>query len=40
MLEYLEAKDDCFTLGILSAIVSHEMNASQATKQRRKVAIF
>ncbi len=37
MLECLDAKDDCFSLGILSAIVANELNVSQLSKHRRKV---
>jgi hypothetical protein len=36
MLEYLDTKDDCFTLGILSALVANELNQLNASKQRRK----
>ncbi len=37
MLDYLDAKDDCYSLGLLSKIVSHELNSMQLTKLRRKV---
>ena len=37
MFQYLDAKDDCFTLGVLSKIVSNELNSMQSFKQRRKV---
>ena len=37
MLEHLDAKDECYTLGILSAIVSNELNLLSVAKQRRKV---
>jgi hypothetical protein len=40
MLEHLDAKDDCFTLGVLSAIVANELNNSAISKQRRKVRIL
>ncbi|CAF0750297.1 unnamed protein product [Brachionus calyciflorus] len=36
MLEYLDAKDDCFTLGVLSSIVANELNQSSDAKLRRK----
>jgi hypothetical protein len=39
MLELLDAKDDCFTLGLLSKIVSYEFGNMQSTKHRRKVII-
>ena len=39
MLEFLDAKDDCFSLGILSALLANELNHSQLAKQRRKVKL-
>jgi hypothetical protein len=39
MLEHLDAKDDCFSLGVLSAIVANELNNSAVSKQRRKSAV-
>jgi hypothetical protein len=36
MLDQLDAKDDVFTFGILSAIVANELNMSNASKQRKK----
>jgi hypothetical protein len=38
MLDHLDAKDDCFSLGVLSAIVANELNNSAVSKQRRKTA--
>ena len=38
MLDHLDAKDDCFSLGILSAIAANELNVLAASKQRRKVS--
>lgn len=38
MLEHLNAKEDCFSLGILSAIVANELDLSAASKQRKKTA--
>ncbi len=38
MLEHLDAKDECFSLGVLSAIVANELNHSATSKQRRKVS--
>ena len=37
MLEHLEAKEECFSLGILSGIVANELNQSSASNQRKKV---
>jgi len=36
MLELLDAKEECFSLGILSAIIASELNLSVASKQRKK----
>ena len=40
MLDHLDCKDDCYSLGVLSKLVSHELNSMQATKLRRKVDFF
>lgn len=40
MLENLDAKDDCFTLGVLSSIIANELNQSSDSKLRRKVKYF
>ena len=37
MLDLMDAKDDCFTMGILSSIVANELNKSSDAKLRRKV---
>ena len=37
MLDFLEAKDDLFTLGVLSTIIANEINQSSDAKIRRKV---
>jgi len=36
MLDHLDAKEDCFSLGILSALVANELNVSSCSKQRKK----
>ena len=36
MLDLLDAKEDCFSLGILSALVANELNLSTSSKQRKK----
>ncbi|RNA41962.1 sec1 family domain-containing 2 [Brachionus plicatilis] len=36
MLEHLDSKDDCFTLGVLSSIIANELNQSSDSKLRRK----
>ena len=38
MLDHLDARDDVFTFGILSAIVASELNATNVSKQRKKSA--
>lgn len=40
MLESLDAKDDCFTLGVLSSLIANELNQSSDSKLRRKVNYF
>ena len=40
MLDHLDAKEDCFSLGILSALVANELNLSPGSKNRKKVNIF
>lgn len=37
MLEHFDAKDDCFSVGLLSKIVAHELNTVIPSKNRRKV---
>lgn len=37
MLDNLNAKEDCFSLGILSGIVASALNLSDASKKRKKV---
>jgi hypothetical protein len=37
MLDHLDAKEDCFSLGILSALVANELNLSSGSKHRKKV---
>jgi len=38
MLELLDAKEECFSLGILSSIIASELNLSGPSKQRKKTA--
>lgn len=40
MLDHLDAKEESFSLGILSTLVANELNLSSGSKQRKKVTII